>query len=265
MIVEFIGSTGAGKTTLISEVQHGLANVTPVTTSFDLIAAPLGLRGITHPTARNLIQEVIGLPFLVLSLRRHKAFITFALRMLARQASLTVFTLNNLRSLVRKLGMYEIIRRYGHDRIVLVDEGTVLSTHNVFVYSDASYTPEEIAKFANLMPLPDVIVYVKAPAASLVKRTLQRRNPPRELRSEPGAVVEKYVNRAVTMFEQLVQMQNIKSRVLIVENLDSADQRHATTVNSIAEFVLSCQPSAKLVERRLPATHHPPECRPYVN
>ncbi len=41
MIVEFIGSTGAGKTTLISEIQRRLDKTADVTTSFDLVAAPL--------------------------------------------------------------------------------------------------------------------------------------------------------------------------------------------------------------------------------
>ena len=83
MIIEFIGSTGAGKTTLISEVQCRLAKSAEVTTSFEFVAAPLGLRGVTHPTARNLIQEVIGFPFVVRSLRRNVKFIVFILRMLA--------------------------------------------------------------------------------------------------------------------------------------------------------------------------------------
>jgi hypothetical protein len=77
MIIEFIGSTGAGKTTLIAAVQRRLAQTTEATTAFELVAAPLGLRSVTHPTARNLIQEVAGLPFLLGSLPRHKAMLAY--------------------------------------------------------------------------------------------------------------------------------------------------------------------------------------------
>ena len=84
MIIEFIGSTGTGKTTLISEVQRTLAKTGKVTTSFDLVAAPLGLRGVTHPTAQNLIQDLVGLPFFIGSLYQHRAFIVFVLKTLAR-------------------------------------------------------------------------------------------------------------------------------------------------------------------------------------
>ena len=239
MIVEFIGSTGAGKTTLISEVQRRLAQTAAVTTSFDLVATPLGLRGVTHPSARNLIQELVGLPFFMRSLPRRQAFVIFTLRMLARQANFTLFTINNLRSLVRKIGVYEIIRRYERDRIILVDEGTVLLAHNVFVFTSALYTPEEIAKFATLIPLPDVIVYVRAPVDSLIKRSLQRTDRRREIESINQAQIEKYVKRAVTMFEQLVKVEKIRSRVLIVENPESADRGCDATVDYITEFLLN--------------------------
>ena len=133
MIIEFIGSTGAGKTTLISEVQRRLSQITVVATSFDVVASPLGLQRVTHLTIRNLIQEIVGFPFFIGSLYRHKAIIVFILRMLARQASFSFFTINNLRSLERKIGVDEIIKRRQHDKIILVDEGPLLLAHNVFV------------------------------------------------------------------------------------------------------------------------------------
>ncbi|MDX1520491.1 MAG: hypothetical protein R3264_02590 [Anaerolineae bacterium] len=242
MIVEFIGSTGAGKTTLIAAVQRRLAQITDVTTPIDLVTAPFGVRGVTHTTAKNLIQEVAGWPFVVRSLPRHQAFVAYALRLLARQADFSVYTLNNLRSLERKIGVYEILRRYGRDRIVLVDEGTVLTAHNIFVYSSALYSTEEIAKFASLIPLPDVIVYVRAPMYSLVQRALLRPDPPREFKSKNQAQIELYINRAVAMFEQLVSADRIRKRVLIVENPESVDKGPDTAADYITEFVLNYEP-----------------------
>lgn len=238
MIVEFIGSTGAGKTTLISEVQKSLARRVAVTTSYDLVATPLGLSGMTHPTGRNLVKEFVGLPFLIRSLPRHKAFILFTLRMLARQADLSIFTINNLRSLVRKLGVYEIGRRREQHHIVLVDEGTILTAHNVFVYSSARYTAGEIDRFANLVPLPDIIVYVRAPVDSMVERSLRRSDPPRELRSKNRVLIEKYITRATAMFDQLVKAENIQSRTLTVENPDSAGKGYEATADRITDCLL---------------------------
>lgn len=245
MIVEFIGSSGAGKTTLISEVRRRMANIIDMATPFDLVASRFGLRDVIQPTARNVIQELIGFPFFVGSLRKHKAYVAFMLRMLSRQAKFSVFTLNNLRSLERKIGVYEIIKRNPKNQIVLVDEGTVLSAHNVFVYSNAVYTHEEIATFASLVPLPDVIVYIKAPVDILVQRTLERVDPPREMKRKSPQVVRTYVHRAVEMFDQLVEVEALRHRLLIVENSDSYEYEYETAVNNIIEFILNYQLSQR--------------------
>lgn len=247
MIIEFVGCTGAGKTTLISEVRRRLAQTTDVTTSYELVASPLGLGGISHRTVRNLVQEVAVLPVFMRTLNKNKAPITFTLRMLQRQADFSTYTVSNLRSVERKIGVHEKIRRNEYERIVLVDEGTVLLAHKVFVFSSADYTFDEITTFANLIPLPDIVVYVRAPFESLVARTLQRRDPPRELKSKDQAQVEKYVGRAVAMFDHLVKADNIQNRLLVVDNLDAANNGHKTTVDTITEFVLSYGPSIKTV------------------
>jgi deoxyadenosine/deoxycytidine kinase len=241
MIIEFIGSTGAGKTTLIAEVQRRLSQFANVTTPFELLAAPLGLAGVTHPTTRNLIQELVGFPYLIRSLPQHKSSIAFSLRMLARKADSAVLTINNIRSLVRKIGAYEMMRRDKKDHVILVDEGTVLLAHVLFVYNKAYYTSEEITEFAGLVPLPDVIVYVKAPVDSLIKRSLQRSDPPREMKSKNPDEVEKYVNDAVAMFDELVNTEEIRSRLLVVDNPECADKVVNNAADTVTEFVLNHQ------------------------
>lgn len=237
MIIEFIGSTGAGKTTLISEIQRKLAQTTEVVTSFEVIASPLGLRRVTHLTVRNLIQELVGFPFFVGTLYRHKAIIAFMLKMLARQASFSLFTINNLRSLERKIGVDEVIKRRQHDRIILVDEGPLLLAHNVFVYSGAHYTSEEITRFASLVPLPDIIIYIKAPMDILIQRSLQRTDPPREMKSRNRELIEKHIVQAIKMFDQLIAAESIRSRLLIVENSDSNHHGYNKAVDDIVEFI----------------------------
>jgi thymidylate kinase len=137
--------------------------------------------------------------------------------------------------------MYEIMRRFKNRRFVLVDEGTVLSAHNVFVYSDALYTPEEIATFCDLLPLPDLIIYIRAPLEDLIRRSLQREDPPREMRSKDRLLVEKFIRRAVAVFEMLVTTERIRERVLIVENPSSADGRRQEAVESIVSYLLNHQ------------------------
>ena len=237
MIVEFIGSTGAGKTTLIAEVQRALAPHAGATTSFELAAGMLRLRHVANPTLRNLIQDFVGLPFFVASFRRHRGFIAFALATLVRNGIRGFYRFNYMRSLIRKIGMYEVARRYGGDRIILVDEGTVSAAHLLFIFTPATSRSEDIDKFAGLVSLPDLLVYVKTPVDRLVERSLQRQDRRRELKSADTRQVEQYVSRATAMFDRLADTQELRDRLLIVGTTDSADSGPDAAADHTVNFL----------------------------
>lgn len=237
MIVEFVGSTGAGKTSLISKIHHKLAQTNAVTTQFDLIAAPLGLKSVVHPTVQNLIQEVVALPFFVSSLSRYKKFLVHTIRTYSNETKFSIHSINNLRSLERKIGLYEITKLYKQDQIILVDEGPILAAH-MFVFTGSIVKASEIATFAELLPLPDLIVYIKAPVEVLVRRALQRPDPPREMGSKDPAVTEKYVRSATAVFDQLMEAESIKSRLLIVNNPDLTEEEHDKLAAQVTASIL---------------------------
>lgn len=254
MIIEFIGCTGVGKTTLISEVQNRLAKTTPVTTSFELIATPLGLNHVSSRMFRNFIQEIVVLPIFIRRLRRNKSIIAYAVRMLRRHADLSIFTINNLRGIERKIGVYEKISAYKDNQIILVDEGTVHLAHKIFVFNNAGYTCDEIAGFARLIPVPDLIVYVRAPVENLIQRTLNRSDPPREIRKNQH-LTEEYIYRAVAMFEQIILTENIKSRLLVVENPNGNGKGLKTNAEHVAKQILNFRPSNKKSIATYPKTN----------
>ena len=243
MIVEFIGSTGAGKTSLISKIHHKLAQTKVVTTPFDLIAAPLGLNSITHPTAQNLIQELVGFPFFIVSLNKHGRFLSHTIETFSRDTKFSIHRINNLRSLERKIGMYEITQRYDKGQIILVDEGPILAAH-MFVFTGFMVTSAEISAFANLLPLPDLIVYIKAPVDVLVRRALQRPDPPREMGNKDPVKTEKYVKDATTVFDQLMESDRIKSRLLVVDNPDLTAEEHDRLASDVTTAILNHEHSA---------------------
>ena len=248
MIVEFIGSTGAGKTSLISKIHHKLAQTKVVTTPFDLIAAPLGLSSVTHPTIQNLIQELVGFPFFVGSLNRHAKFLSHTIETFSRNTRFSIHRINNLRSLERKIGMYEISQRYDKGQIVLVDEGPILAAH-MFVFTASIVTSAEIAAFANLLPLPDLIIYIKAPVDVLVRRALQRPDPPREMGKKDPIMTEKYVKDAATVFDQLMESERIKSRLLVVDNPDLTAEEHDRLAARVTTAVLNYEHSASKMHK----------------
>jgi|SRR5215207_167751 len=238
MIVEFIGSTGAGKTSLISKIHQQLAQTKVVTTPFDLIATPLGLGRVTHPTAQNLIQEFVGLPFFIGSLTRHGKFLSHTIEVFSRNTNFSIHRINNFRSLERKIGMYELTQRYDKGQIILVDEGPILAAH-MFVFTGSIVTPAEIAAFANLLPLPDLVVYIKAPVEVLVRRALQRHDPPREMGKKDPVMTEKYVRDATAVFDQLMESERIKSRLLVVDNPDLMAEEHDRLAADVIAAILN--------------------------
>jgi thymidylate kinase len=254
MIIEFIGCTGVGKTTLISEVRNRLAQKTPVTTSFELIATPLGLNHVSSRMFRNFIQEIAVLPIFIRRLQRNKAIIAYAVRMLRRHADLSIFTINNLRGIERKIGVYEKINAHSNNQVILVDEGTVHLAHKIFVFNNAGYTSDEIIRFARLIPVPDLIVYVRAPVENLIQRTQNRPDPPREIRKNQH-LTEKYIYRAVAMFEQIILAENIKSRLLVVENPNGNGKVLKTNAEYVAKQILNFRPSNKKTFATYPITN----------
>ena len=248
MIVEFIGSTGAGKTSLISKIHHTLAQTKVVTTPFDLIAAPLGLSRVTHPTAQNVIQELVGFPFFISSLNRHGKFLSHTIETFSRNTKFSIHRINNLRSLERKIGMYELTQRYDKGQIFLVDEGPILAAH-MFVFTSSIVTSAEIAAFANLLPLPDLVIYIKAPVEVLVRRALQRPDPPREMGNKDPFMTEKYVKEATAIFDQLMESNRIKNRSLVVDNPDLTSEEHEKLAVDVTTAILNHENSASKMHK----------------
>jgi thymidylate kinase len=237
MIVEFIGSTGAGKTTLINEVRCRLVKTGRVTTSIDLATSLLGLKGLTNPTLQNLAQEFISLPFFIGTLYKYNEYLRHTIKLFWRKTNFSMQTIHNLRSLERKIGMYEIAKILGKDQVILVDEGPILALY-MFVSVKNTHTPEEITRFIDLLPLPDLVIYIRASIDTIIERTVRRADPPREVDRKNPAQMEEYIKRTVAMFDQLTQAENIRPRLLVVESLDIGGPGFNQVVDSVCQSIL---------------------------
>lgn len=237
MVVEFIGSTGAGKTTVIDKVYHHLKKTNRVTTSIELALEMLGLKGLKNPTLQNLAMEFISLPVFIFTLYKHRNFLQHTIKIFWRTTGFSIQTIHNLRSLVRKVGMYEISKLTGRYQFILVDEGPILAAH-MFVPAGNTYTSEEIKRFSELLPLPDLIVYTRASVDVIIERTLGRTDPPREVKINNSAEMEAYIKRTVSLFDQLTQAENLQHRLLIVESINSADPSFEKIIESINQEIL---------------------------
>jgi thymidylate kinase len=144
--------------------------------------------------------------------------------------------------------MHELARRHRAEAVVLADEGTVLSAYYLFVYNEATHSEAELERFARLVPLPDLIVYVKAPLGVLVDRAISRADRRRELASLSRSQVEHWIGRAVEVFDFLATTEPIAGRLLVVDNGDSAPADRIRLVRQVTAFVTD----SGATERALP-------------
>jgi shikimate kinase len=231
VIVEFVGASGSGKTTLTHDVARQLNGFGDVITASDLVLSRWKLQKVTHPTARNVIADMTSAVDAPRLRRSERAFLRYAFRRLSMHRSFDLQTLNYCRSIIRRTGMDVHARRVGSTRIVLADEGIVLTAYLLFAYGECGYEDDDLAEFAEMVPLPDLIVHVKAPLESLTRRAASRVDRRRELSVDDRYTVQRRLYEAAELFDRLVAVPEIGNRVIAVENLDCLDaQRDAAAV-----------------------------------
>ena len=241
MIVEFIGATGAGKTTLANGLVRRGIPARQVRMATDLVTDRLGRRSIDDPHAINLLADVTALPWFLRAFDRDRDFVRFAFDRLWHHAPSVFARANYARNVVRKLGMHEMTRRADPRTAFLVDEGTVLMAYQLFVYSDAPPTQADLERFVRLVPLPDVVVHVKAPSDVLLRRALARPDGRRELARKDPQEVERRISRAVEVFDALAEIAPIGERLLTVEIADDSPERLDAAVREIAGSLAAAQ------------------------
>jgi len=222
MIVEFVGCSGAGKTTLARGLADG-ALTRGAVMARDLILDRPGRRWVTNPQAVNVVADLTALPWLWRARERNREFVRYAFERLDRYAPSTFARLNYKRNIVRRVGLHEMAVAHESGVPVLADEGVVLTAYHLFVYSDAPYSQSELEHFANLVPLPDRIVYVKAPVEALIDRALIRADPRRELAKSDHAELGRQIQRAVEVFDVLASCAGISARLVTIENTTGSD------------------------------------------
>ena len=150
MIVEFVGSSGAGKSSLVERVLGSAPQGPALVDAWGLVTDRPGLQWAKQPTVRNLVADVVVLPAFTSTLRRDPAFARFASDRLRHHPS-TVARWNYLLNVERRVGMQELARRRSHGRIVLADEGALLLAYQLFVYTPAPFERADVERFVELV------------------------------------------------------------------------------------------------------------------
>jgi len=238
VIVEFTGMTGAGKTTLVEAVKDLLCDQGFVARdAYDVVLERLGLKLNSHPSIRSLLIDLLALfPALrYLMSRRGSSLLALGVRAIPRDAEGLLEALNLWRNFFKRIGVHFMLSRLsklpGQVDFAVYDEGILHIAHNLFVHTGSEPNPAEVIHFGNIVPKPDVIVWVKSSETQSMG-TILKRGHPRVASSEVAA--REFVQNGMRTFEILCSQRAVQEKLFTVVNgspRDSSSVRdHARAV-----------------------------------
>jgi thymidylate kinase len=221
MLVEFIGCTGSGKSTIATEVINHLKR-----SGLDFESLDLG---------GHLRYDFISLPWFIKYSIHDVKLCSLALVTLRENVDSIANGLNLFRNFAKKVGMYELLRKKTSKRNVIWDEGTVHAAHNLFVHAYEKPDVSAVCEFARLVPLPDLIIYVKSPRNALIARALARGH--NRINQEKN--IPRFIDNAIHVFEILVSQARIKDKLIIVENNENGLTGIEPIAENISEYIIN--------------------------
>jgi len=217
MLIEITGCTCTGKTKFSAQLREALGRAqVEATSSVELAMRSMGFKWVSNPTMQNIISDILALGSFIFCIKKYAPFYRFACAILFRHPDSYLGALNRLRSLNRKIGIHEFLLSRRSKGVIIVDEGTVHSAHNIFAYAGFPIRNEDIRKFAQLVPLPDIVVCLDAAPDVILSRSGSRRELP--TRFEPAANMPRYIARALQVFQGICGEERIKNRLISFNN-----------------------------------------------
>lgn len=198
-------------------VQAGRDQGIDVQLSDDFVLNWSRLGWINNEFMQRRAIELLALGACLVLWRKYREFNGFVLEVSRLAPGSWFYKLNVARITLRKIGIYEIVRRFSSDeQVVLLDnEGVLQGSHSLFVHSKAWSHDPDLMKFAALAPLVDVVVYVRQPLSVLIARTEKRGH--NRIPGHSSDRVGFFVKQAVDIFEALHLCPVIADRLLVIE------------------------------------------------
>ena len=237
MHIELIGCTSAGKTTLARKiVDVGKRDGIDIILGDDFVLQRFHLNRIKNEFVRRRLMEICAGYISIRHWKKYRQFCRFVFGVAMRTPGSWFYKLNLIRIVLRKIGIYEMIRSFGSEnQLILVDnEGIVQAAHNLFVHTNSRLNGN-LSTFIKAAPLPDMIAYLWQPESVLLERTLRRGHPRIHERSE--LKVQFFVEQAIETFEKLKTLPQIAEKLLMIDGQNKSVTKNPSGNGSLANQV----------------------------
>lgn len=259
MIVEFIGAPGAGKTTLIPAVVEtlqtmGFRALTVVDASRSFASRTILGKTINRLSPLSWRKPLLWQVFYCLSIlyrlkfciRHPKLVWTVFHTQWQRPKSADVRQRKVLYWFIRLIGYYEFLNAYAYPNEALVfDEGFVHRVVQLNASSVELPQPGQICAYLDLLPQPDLVIFVRSPRVVCERRILQRglREP---FRKKSSVEMAQFVTNAWNIVNLAVQHIKYKGWKVVEVN-NGTDGLTVSTAEICTS--LSCQISGSIPDR----------------
>jgi thymidylate kinase len=236
VLIELVGCSGAGKTTIGDLTVGALrAKGFSAISSADIFRERSTIGWIKDNSLRNLALSFMLIPRFMEVRKSRKEYLRFAARMIWKYEKWPLGRINRIRSVMRVMGEDSVLRDLPKKEVVVIDEGMVGSAHSVLVYMDRFPNLKEIGEFVRLVPLPDLVVFVDVPASVALKRTLRR--PDRPIRGGSAFELAGFVDSGCEIFRHISAHGRLGGVLLKVENESEVMDEMDNIVSVVTRFV----------------------------
>lgn len=219
MQIELVGCTCAGKTTLAKKmIEAGQALGIDVQLSDDFLLNCMRLNWIKQEFVRRRVIELWALLTCLMFSYKYRKLYNLIMRICFFAPGSGLYRVKLARVALKKIGIYEIIRRRSSDQqvILLDNEGVLQASHTLFVHAGSALYTNNLANFFNLAPLPDVIAYLSLPEPLLIERT-RRRGHNRIPETSKAEEVANFISQAVLIFEEMQHYRRFTDRLIVID------------------------------------------------
>jgi thymidylate kinase len=246
LIIEWIGCSGTGKSTLCEGVYKTLlASGIEARRPLEIFLGRSIAKSISSERIRNIALDFLILPWSICSAIKYRKFLTYCLGILNKDYSSYSLKLKLLRSILRKTGLHVFLSSCYNDRkLILFDEGTVHIAHLLFANGNKnSIAEKEIAKFCEQVPAPDLIVHIMAPEPEVIKRTLDRKDKP--ITNTSPDSIKRFIRLSQETFKILNALNPWEKKTITIFNPNNSIRNGQDIILNIMNQITTNLPSIK--------------------